>query len=77
MLGETQIERRIGHTWMQVKCLQSISSDRPTSWRERERAQITCSVADNTCSIHTNTQSMHQKCLHVNKTRVRQQFNIL
>lgn len=65
LLGETQIERRNGHTWVQVKCLQSISSDRPTSWRE---SSITCSVADtNTCTIHTDIQNITYP--YVNKTR--------
>ena len=50
-------ERKVCHTWLQLKCLQSIYSDRPTSKR---RNPITCSVANNTCTALIDIQNMHQ-----------------
>lgn len=50
-------KRRVGHTWLQVKCSESIYSDRQTSWRG---CPMTCSVAKYTCTMYTDTQNMHQ-----------------
>lgn len=50
-------ERRVGHTWLQVKCSESIYSDRQTRWRG---CPMTCFVAKDTCTMYTDTQNTPQ-----------------